>query len=128
MFGKRCLFAAMIAAVCMFMGCTEIYDQETSIVISTSKEFSVIINDIYIKVSPTTVTLGKEVSIDVTHENGDTVDVVISSKSLEFKEHVTTPYHTKMKMDVVGTHDLSFTIGTGSMVTVGTTTNINVEE
>lgn len=108
-FRKEGLFAAILPVVCLFTSC-----DEPSYTITEITNFRPVANGLQIKVSPTNVKLDKYVSIDAIHDDKDTVDVIISSKSLAFTDSIitsfTNPYHTRMKMDRVGIHDLSFTV------------------
>lgn len=123
MLGKKILLAAVLTIACVFTGCESEPEFEV-ITIPKDKEIWTI-NDVHIEVSPLKVKQGKSIAIDITHEKGDSVDVEISSESLVYKEIVTTPYHTKMKMDTVGVHDLSFTVSLGIMG-IGMSTDITV--
>lgn len=127
MFGRKSLFTAIAAIVSLFTGCTEIYDQEASIVISTTTSYSTTVNGVSVRISPSTVVLGEEVSIDVAHEDSIAVDVIINSKSLAYQKNITTPYSTKMRMDIVGSHDLSFSFEIDGME-AGVVTNVKVTE
>ena len=127
MFGRKSLFTAIAAIVSLFTGCTEIYDQEASIVISTTTSYSTTVNGVSVRISPSTVALGEEVSIDVAHEDSIAVDVIINSKSLAYQKNITTPYSTKMRMDIVGSHDLSFSFEIDGME-AGVVTNVKVTE
>ena len=127
MFGRKSLFTAIAAIVSLFTGCTEIYDQEASIVISTTTSYSTTVNGVSVRISPSTVALGEEVSIDVAHEDSIAVDVIINSKSLSYQKNITTPYSTKMRRDIVGSHALSFSFEIDGME-AGVVTNVKVTE
>ena len=100
----------LFAIICLLGSCTKEYRQEISITIPNSTPYSKTFRDVNVKISPTAVTVGDKILIDVVHEDGETIDVVLFSESLKYRDSITTPCFTSLKMDVVGTHDISFEV------------------
>ncbi len=109
MFIRKSLFAAMIAVVCMFTGCTHVEEQEMEITLPIDK-YSTKVKGVEINVSPKYLKVGDKVLIDIEHEDGDAVEVIISSLSLSLRDTVTTPYLTEITMDSVGLYGISFEV------------------
>ncbi len=68
-----------------------------------------IMEDVTIRVSPSKIKCGEEFAIERTHHNNENVTLIISSKSLDFKEQVVTPFTIKKKVEAEGDYDLEFT-------------------
>lgn len=109
MFIRKSLFAAMIAVVCMFTGCTHVKEQEMEITLPIDK-YSAKVKGVEINVSPKYLKVGDKVLIGIEHEDGDAVEVIISSLSLSLRDTVTTPYLTEITMDSVGLYGISFEV------------------
>lgn len=112
MFRRKGLFAVAVFTACMFCGCVDEDKQEYSfeIEMSDSNVYSETVKGVNVKIAPKTVVIGGEILLDAIHDDGDIVDVIIFSKSLAYRDTITTPYHGKMSMNVVGVHDISFEV------------------
>ena len=96
----------MIAATCMFTGCTTEIGQCVEF---TENGYKANLNGVLISMSPTTVSVGEEVVIELSHKKNRKVGVEIESTSLSYKESFKTPASVIIKIEAEGIHDLSFT-------------------
>jgi len=99
----------IVATICLLGSCTDEYKQEFLLEIPSYK-YVTTIKGVEIEVSPKALKVGEKVRIDIEHEDGDTVEVIISSLSLAYNDTVTTPYLTKITMDSVGLYGISFEV------------------
>ena len=65
MFGTKSLFAAMIAATCMFTGCTTELEQYVEY---GENSYKAELNGVVINMSPISVSVGEEVVIELSHK------------------------------------------------------------
>lgn len=105
MFGRKSLLAEILFVACVFMGCTKEYTQTVNL---TGDGYVAQLDGVLISMSPTTVTKGKEVTIDISHGLDKKVEVEIKSTSLSYHKTVKTPATVKIKMEAEGVHDISF--------------------
>lgn len=110
MFRRISLLAAIGLAACVFTGCEPCVIEQNMELTIPSDKYSAKVKGVKIEVSPKALKIGEKVRIDIEHEDGDTVEVIISSLSLAYNDTVTTPYLTKIAMDSVGLHGISFEV------------------
>ena len=106
MFGRKSLLAAMIAATCMFTGCTTDIGQCVEFM---EDGYKAELNGVVINMSPISVSVGEEVVIELLHKNNKKEKVEIESSSLSYKETFKTPSSVSIKVEAEGVHDISFT-------------------
>jgi len=123
---KNLLRMFLCATVFSFAGCEYGTDSEINIDFTTgTSSYEVVSNGIYVKISPTLVTVGEEVWIELSHEDNKVVDVTIESESLAYKKKVKLPSSVNMKMEVEGVHDISFSYKSlGTVSKFGTTITV----
>ncbi len=106
MLRRKSLLAAMIAATCMFTGCTTELEQYVEY---GENSYKAELNGVVINMSPMRVSVGEEVVIDLSHEKNKKEKVEIESSSLSYKEIFKTPSSVSIKVETEGVHDISFT-------------------
>lgn len=106
MFGRKSLLVAIAVAAWLFAGCTTEIDQCVEF---TENGYKANLNGVLISMSPTTVSVGEEVVIELSHKKNRKVGVEIESTSLSYKESFKTPASVIIKIEAEGIHDLSFT-------------------
>lgn len=106
MFGTKSLFAAMIAATCMFTGCTTELEQYVEY---GENSYKAELNGVVINMSPISVSVGEEVVIELSHKKNKKEKIEIESSSLSYKETFKTPSSVSIKVGKEGVHDISFT-------------------
>lgn len=106
MFGRKSLLAAMIAATCMFTGCTTEIGQCVEFI---EDAYKAELNGVVINMSPISVSVGEEVVIELLHKNNKKEKIEIESSSLSYKETFKTPSSVSIKVEAEGVHDISFT-------------------
>ena len=106
MLRRKSLLAAMIAATCMFTGCTTELEQYVEY---GENSYKAELNGVIINMSPMRVSVGEEVVIDLSHEKNKKEKVEIESSSLSYKETFKTPSSVSIKVETEGVHDISFT-------------------
>ena len=106
MFGTKSLFAAMIAATCMFTGCTTELEQYVEY---GENSYKAELNGVVINMSPISVSVGEEVVIELSHKKNKKEKIEIESSSLSYKETFKTPSSVSIKVETEGVHDISFT-------------------
>lgn len=96
----------MFAVICLLSSCrTEI----GQVVEFTENGYKANLNGVLISMSPTTVSVGEEVVIELSHKKNKKVEVEIESTSLSYKESFKTPASVIIKIETEGIHDISFT-------------------
>lgn len=106
MFGRKSLFVAIIAATCMFMGCTTGIGQYVEY---GENSYKAGLNGVVINMSPIRVSVGEEIVIELSHNNNKKENIEIESSSLSYKETFKTPSSVSIKVETEGVHDISFT-------------------
>lgn len=106
MFRRKSLLVAIVAAACVCAGCTTEIDQCVEF---TENGYNANLNGVLICMSPTTVSVGEEVTIELSHKKNRKVGVEIESTSLSYKESFKTPASVRIKIEAEGIHDISFT-------------------
>lgn len=106
MLRRKSLLAAMIAATCMFTGCTTELEQYVEY---GENSYKAELNGVVINMSPMRVSVGEEVVIDLSHEKNKKEKIEIESSSLSYKETFKTPSSVSIKVETEGIHDISFT-------------------
>ena len=106
MFGRKSLLAAMIAATCMFTGCTTEIGQCVEFM---EDGYKAELNGVVINMSPISVSVGEEVVIELSHKKNKKEKIEIESSSLSYKETFKTPSSVSIKVETEGIHDISFT-------------------
>lgn len=106
MFGRKSLLAAMIAATCMFTGCTTEIGQCVEFM---EDGYKAELNGVVINMSPISVSVGEEVVIELSHKKNKKEKIEIESSSLSYKEIFKTPSSVSIKVETEGVHDISFT-------------------
>ena len=106
MFGRKSLLAAMIAATCMFTGCTTEIGQCVEFM---EDGYKAELNGVVINMSPISVSVGEEVVIELSHKKNKKEKIEIESSSLSYKETFKTPSSVSIKVEAEGVHDISFT-------------------
>ena len=106
MLRRKSLLAAMIAATCMFTGCTTELEQYVEY---GENSYKAELNGVVINMSPMRVSVGEEVVIDLSHEKNKNEKIEIESSSLSYKETFKTPSSVSIKVETEGIHDISFT-------------------
>lgn len=106
MFGRKSLLAAMIAATCMFTGCTTEIGQCVEFM---EDGYKAELNGVVINMSPISVSVGEEVVIELSHKKNKKEKIEIESSSLSYKETFKTPSSVSIKVETEGVHDISFT-------------------
>lgn len=106
MFGRKSLLAAMIAATCMFTGCTTELEQYVEY---GENSYKAGLNGVVINMSPIRVSVGEEIVIELSHNNNKKEKIEIESSSLSYKETFKTPSSVSIKVETEGVHDISFT-------------------
>lgn len=106
MFGRKSLLAAMIAATCMFTGCTTELEQYVEY---GEDGYKAELNGVVINMSPISVSVGEEVVIELSHKKNKKEKIEIESSSLSYKETFKTPSSVSIKVETEGVHDISFT-------------------
>lgn len=106
MFGRKSLLAAMIAATCMFTGCTTELEQYVEY---GENSYKAELNGVVINMSPISVSVGEEVVIELSHKKNKKEKIEIESSSLSYKETFKTPSSVSIKVEAEGVHDISFT-------------------
>ena len=106
MFGRKSLLAAMIAATCMFTGCTTEIGQCVEFM---EDGYKAELNGVVINMSPKRVSVGEEVVIELSHKKNKKEKIEIESSSLSYKETFKTPSSVSIKLETEGIHDISFT-------------------
>ena len=116
----------LIYVLCSFvlMGITACEEDKGKLVVDISSETTV--SGITFKVSPTYLKSGETVRMEVSQVDGESVPVVLFSKSLDFEESVMTPAVVEKIVIPVGRHDVGFKYDTGT-VSIEETTTITVE-
>ena len=106
MFGRKSLLVAMIAATCMFTGCTTEIGQCVEFM---EDGYKAELNGVVINISPISVSVGEEVVIQLSHKKNKKEKIEIESSSLSYKETFKTPSSVSIKVETEGIHDISFT-------------------
>ena len=106
MFGRKSLLAEMIAATCMFTGCTTEIGQCVEFM---EDGYKAELNGVVINMSPISVSVGEEVVIELSHKKNKKEKIEIESSSLSYKETFKTPSSVSIKVETEGIHDISFT-------------------
>lgn len=106
MFGRKSLLVAMIAATCMFTGCTTEIGQCVEFM---EDGYKAELNGVVINISPISVSVGEEVVIELSHKKNKKEKIEIESSSLSYKETFKTPSSVSIKVETEGIHDISFT-------------------
>ena len=106
MFGRKSLLAAIIAATCMFTGCTTEIGQCVEFM---EDGYKAELNGVVINMSPISVSVGEEVVIELSHKKNKKEKIEIESSSLSYKETFKTPSSVSIKVETEGIHDISFT-------------------
>lgn len=118
---KRLIYVLCVLAL---MGITACEPDNGKWVVETSSETTV--SGITFKVSPTYLKSGETVRLEVSQVDGESVPVVLFSKSLDFEESVMTPAVVEKIVIPEGSHDVGFKYDTGA-VSIEETTTITVE-
>ena len=106
MLRRKSLLAAMIAATCMFTGCTTELEQYVEY---GENSYKAELNGVVINISPISVSVGEEVVIELSHKKNKKEKIEIESSSLSYKETFKTPSSVSIKVETEGVHDISFT-------------------
>ena len=106
MLRRKSLLAAMIAATCMFTGCTTEIGQCVEFM---EDGYKAELNGVVINMSPISVSVGEEVVIELSHKKNKKEKIEIESSSLSYKETFKTPSSVNIKVETEGVHDISFT-------------------
>lgn len=118
-FTKCLCFIVFFLGLLFFTGCE--YDKS---ILESSYETTVM--GITFKVSPTYLKSGETVRLEVSQVEGESVPIVLFSKSLDFEEQVMTPAVVEKVVIPVGRHDVGFKYDAGA-VSIEKTTTITVE-
>lgn len=108
----------------VLMGVIACVPDNGKLVVETSSETTVM--GITFKVSPTYLKSGETVRLEVSQVEGESVPVVLFSKSLDFEDSVMTPAVVEKIVIPVGRHDVGFKYDAGA-VSIEKTTTITVE-
>ena len=76
---------------------------------------------ICITVSPTTVNVGEEITIVVSHKKDKEIAAKIYSESLNWRNNIVTPDTIVQKIETEGIHDINVQFMEQYLVTIGTT-------
>ena len=106
MLRRKSLLAVMIAATCMFTGCTTELEQYVEY---GENSYKAELNGVVINISPISVSVGEEVVIELSHKKNKKEKIEIESSSLSYKETFKTPSSVSIKVETEGIHDISFT-------------------
>lgn len=122
------LFLGLIALMLLFTGCErEKIEVDASLnIIESANERKLITNEITAHIVPTTLQVGEELSITVTHNEEKSISVKIFSESLGLQTVITTPGKFTQNIDIAGLHDLAIEYKPSSSVTRSIKTDIEV--
>lgn len=90
-------------------------------------QYETVVSGVSIKVSPISLKVGEEMTVEASCENGTEIPIVVILESLGIKETLTTPFVWKKTLNIEGRHELEFFMG-NKTISILTSTTINVRK
>lgn len=121
---KKCFCCIVCVLLCALSSCG---DEQWVIHPQTGGLYEISMSGVSVKVFPTSLKCGEEMTIEGNSTNDAHVPVIISSETLDINDTLITPFTWNQTLNKVGCHELTFLVNT-PLISFSTSTTIDVRK